>query len=120
MRVVVLSVTALLLLGGCDRVSETVADARDDAENIAENAQFCIAAGRVADAIKDRDAAAAREAAEDLVDEAPREIKPEARTLLAGARKAEEGDNAALRTEEFQAAARAVADFARENCDPTN
>ena len=120
MKVVILSVTALLLLGGCDRVSETVADAGDDAEKVAETAQFCIAAGRVADAIKDRDAAAAREAAEDLVEEAPREIKDEARTLLAGAKKAEAGENGALRTEKFQAAARAVADYAREHCDPTN
>ena len=120
MRIVILSIASLLLLGGCDRVSETVADTRDDAERVAELAEFCIAAGRLADAISDRDVAAAREAAEDVAQEAPKEIEDEAQTVLDGAKAAEGGDRQALQSEEFQAAARAVANFARDNCDPTN
>lgn len=115
------AVVATALLAGCggaDAVSDAVTDVASDAEEKVELARYCVAALDLVQAIDDRDADAAVDAGERLVEHAPDAIRADAETVLAAAEEARGGDLEALQRQEVQRSAEAVRTFTTENCDP--
>jgi hypothetical protein len=106
-----------LTLGACGDAVDTVREGVQDAATLV---QFCSAAVEVAQAVDDRDWDRAIERGEVMVAEAPDEIRPDAQTVLDGAKRIRDGDAAAAQDQEFQAAAERVRDYSRDRCDPTN
>lgn len=124
-RLVAPLLVAGLVLGACDTVGELAEETQtaiesgvDAAREAADLVGFCTAAARVAKAISDEDLDAAVDAGEDMVGEAPSEIRPEAELVLDGAKRAQAGDPSAVQTDEFEQAADAVQAFTRDRCDP--
>lgn len=101
-----------------DAVTDAASEVADTAEEVTELVGFCTAAYRTQDAVEDRDPEEALEAAEDLAAEAPDEVRPEAETVLDGARAYQGGDDEALEDEGFRTAATEVAEYAEAHCDP--
>lgn len=118
-------VAVVLLAPACDQVDQAVGAAGDAVatatEAVAETSelvQFCTSAARVAKAVEDEDIDAAVEHGESMVEHAPDEIAPSAKTVLAHAKDAQGGDYSGLQSQEFEDAAAAVATFTKDRCDP--
>jgi hypothetical protein len=104
--------------GVVDGAQQAIEDGVDAAREAGDLIRFCTAAARVAKAVDDQDLEAAVSAGTNLLAEAPSEIRLDAEIVLNGATRARDGDRAALRTPEFQNAAKAVRDFTADRCDP--
>lgn len=103
---------------GISQASEVAGQAREQIEDTTRNVKFCTAALSTAQAAEDQDWDAAIESGENLVETAPEEIADDARTVLEGAKAYRDGDQSAVQTEEFRAAAERLDSFTRETCDP--
>lgn len=103
---------------GVSQASEVASQARQQIEDTSRNVQFCSAALSTAQAVERQNWESAIESAENLVEEAPDEIAEDAQTLLEGARAYQDGDQAAVQTDEFREAAERVESYTRETCDP--
>lgn len=101
-----------------EEVSEAAGEVADTASELSDLAGFCTAAYRTQDAIEDREPEDALEAAEDLVAEAPEDIRPQAETVLEGAQAFQEGDEGAIEDEGFQTAVTELVDYTQDRCDP--
>ena len=123
--IVALTIAALpLSLTACgdavETVQEGVSEATEAAGEAAQLVRFCTAALEVADAVNARDWERAIERGEEMVAEAPDEIRPDAQTVLEGARSIHDGDTAVAQSEEFQRAVERVRGYTRDRCDPTS
>lgn len=103
---------------GVDRAQEIASEASEGASEFVATAQFCKQAYDVADAIDDEDWDRAVDEGHELVAEAPDDIRPEAETVLAGAKRYVDGDRSAAADPEFQAAAQELRTYTEDNCDP--
>ncbi|MFT5222279.1 MAG: hypothetical protein ACI867_000578 [Glaciecola sp.] len=101
-----------------DGAQQAIEDGVDAAREAGDLIKFCTAAVRVAQAVEDEDLEAAVNAGTNMLAEAPAEIHLEAEIVLDGATRARDGDRAALGTQEFQDAAKAVRNFTADRCDP--
>ncbi|MDX1659430.1 MAG: hypothetical protein R3343_11470 [Nitriliruptorales bacterium] len=119
-RTLPLILAVALTVPACNSVEETVSDVVTEAEETVQLVEFCAAALDVLQAINDEDMAAALEAGENLVAEAPDEIAGEAQTVLDGLEEAQDGNREVLASEEFQTAAEELERYTRDNCDPTS
>jgi hypothetical protein len=120
-RVAVLLVTALLALGlgACTDVRDRVDAVAGDAAELTERARFCLNVTRALTAIDADDPATAAAAAEELLAQAPDEVRGDARTVVEALRAARHGDRDRLDDPEVQAAAERLRGTARDLCDPT-
>lgn len=103
---------------GISEASEVARDAREQIEDTSREVRFCAAALSTARAAQNQNWEAAIESGEELVATAPDQIADDARTVLEGARAYEDGDESAVRSEEFHAAAERLDEYTRETCDP--
>lgn len=120
-----LAVLALpLSLSACGDAVETVQEginqATEQAQDAATLVQFCKAALDVANAVNDQDWNRAIERGEVMLAEAPDEIRPDAQTVLDGAKRIRDGEMQVAQDEGFQAAAERVKQYTRDRCDPTS
>lgn len=115
---IALLVGATMALSACSQVGEVVDDAQSQVEQAGQTIEFCAAAVRLADAVDDQDVDAAVAAGEDFVDNAPDEILPDAQLVLDAARQAQEGDTAAIASEEVRAAGERIRTFTTDRCTP--
>lgn len=107
-----------LLTGACSQVGEAVDQAADRADRVADTARYCVQAIEVAQAVSDRDVDAAVEAGQELVEVAPPDVADDARTLLEAATRAQDGDAAALQSDEVVAAAQRLRTTTERECSP--
>lgn len=121
-RLSTIAVIGVIVLGGasCSTVDEAVEGAQNAVEDVVDNVQYCAAAIQVADAVNNENWDRAISAGEDLVANAPDEIRPEAQTVLDGAREIRDGNRARAADPEFRQAAEQVEQFTRDHCDPTS
>ena len=78
------ALTAALAIGlvGCADVERQAGALREPAEELTDQARFCLAVTRTATAIESGSPATAREAAEEVLAQAPEELATEARTVV--------------------------------------
>jgi hypothetical protein len=104
-----------------DRLQGGVDDLRGQATEIADRAQFCFAITRaVTSAEGGSSLDEASDAAEEVLTQAPDELRADAELVTTTLRDAADaGDPGALQDPEFQEAAQRLRDDTRELCDPT-
>jgi hypothetical protein len=103
-----------------DAIGDAASEVSDTAREAADLVGFCDAARRVEAAVEDRNAGDALEAAEDLVAEAPDDVRDEAATVRDGVQAWHDGDRETIEDEDFRSAVEDVATYAEERCDPTS
>lgn len=101
-----------------DSVEEAASEVGQAAEDAADLVGFCTAAYRTQDAVEDREPEDAVEAAEDLLERAPEDIRPQAEIVRDGARAYQAGDEQAIEDEEFQQALSELGAYIQDRCDP--
>lgn len=111
-------VGATLALTGCAEVEQAIEDTTSRAEDVVETARYCSQALQVAQAVSSQDVDGAVDAGEKLVEVAPDELADDARVVLEAARRAQDGDTAALQEEEVVAAAERLRTTTEETCSP--
>jgi hypothetical protein len=120
-RLLLLSSALLALVAvGCSDVGDRVDDLRGGADDLTERAQFCLSIARTATAIEAGSPETAAAAAEEVLAQAPDELRDDARFVADRLREARDGDDDALRDPEVRAAAERLRDQTRELCDPTS
>ena len=113
-----LAAAVLMALGGCTDLDTRADELRTQTEELTDRARFCLAITRATTAIESGSPATAREAADEVLAQAPDDLEPQAREvveLLSVA--AAEGD-ADLRDPALQAAADELRARTVELCDP--
>ena len=129
---VLLAGTLLVSVSACSRakqlgndVSQGVSEAqqqldaaRSKASETAQLVAYCTAALRTVHAVDDRDFSQALDAGRDMVGHAPAEIHDDAQRVLDGLQQYRDGDQEAVQSDAFQQAAKHVASFTRDRCDP--
>jgi hypothetical protein len=120
-RLALVVLTMLLVAAvGCSDVRDRVDDLRAGAGDLTERAQFCLSVARTASAIEAGSPQTAANAAEELLAQAPDELRDDARFVADRLRAARDGDRDALRDPEVRDAARRLQERTRELCDPTS
>jgi hypothetical protein len=116
------SLLALLVLTtvGCADVRERVDDLRAGADDLTERGRFCLSVARTASAIEGGSPETAADAAQEVLAQAPDELREDARLVADRLQAAREGDRDALRDPEIRDAAERLRDRTRELCDPTS
>jgi hypothetical protein len=104
---------------GCADVRERVDDLRADADELTDRARFCLSVARTASAIEAGSPETAADAAEEVLAQAPDELREDARFVADRLREARDGDRETLRDPEVREAAERLRDRTRELCDPT-
>ena len=118
MRRVLAALLAALLLPACATVEAGLGEVTDRADAVVGTVRWCTAAARLANAVAQRDAVAAREAAQDLADQAPEELRGDVDVLLDAAERAVAGDIDVLRAPGVTAAADRLRTAISDRCDP--
>lgn len=117
---VTLLVTACAGVDDLTSLRDQAGEAREAIGDIRDRASFCFAVTRsLTGAEGGTSPAQAYEAAEEVLAQVPDDLRDDARTVTAALEQAaEQGDDSALRSEEFRAAADRLRDRTRELCDP--
>jgi hypothetical protein len=105
---------------GCADVRERVDDLRADADELTDRARFCLSVARTASAIEAGSPETAADAAEEVLAQAPDELREDARFVADRLREARDGDREALEDPEVREAAERLRDRTRELCDPAS
>jgi hypothetical protein len=105
MLVLVLTAVMATALAGCADAEERAGQFREQAEELTDRTRFCLAVTRAATAIESGSPATAREAAEEVLAQAPDETVTEARTVVDELRRVLADDGTDLRDPDLQAAA---------------
>jgi hypothetical protein len=105
---------------GCADARERVDDLRADADELTDRARFCLSVARTASAIEAGSPETAADAAEEVLAQAPDELREDARFVADRLREARDGDREALQDPEVREAAERLRDRTRELCDPTS
>lgn len=116
MLVLVLTAVMATALVGCADAEEQVDRFRAQAEELTDRARFCLSVTRAATAIESGSPATAREAAEEVLAQAPDELMTEARTVAEELRRVLAEDDADLRDPELQAAAEQLRERTAQLC----
>jgi hypothetical protein len=114
-----LLVASIVLGTACVEVRERADDLRDGAEQLTEQARFCLAIARTVTAIESGSPVTAAEAAEEAYAQAPAEIREDAGAVVEAVRAARDGERSGLDDPEVRAAAERLRDRAAALCDPT-
>jgi hypothetical protein len=110
----------VVLTVGCTDVRERVDDLRAGADDLTDRARFCLSIARTASAIEAGSPGTAADAAEEVLAQAPDELRDDARLIAERLQAARDGDREALRDPEVREAAERLRDRTRELCDPTS
>jgi hypothetical protein len=105
---------------GCADVRERVDDLRAGADELTDRGRFCLSVARTAAAVEAGSPETAADAAEEVLAQAPDEVRDDARFLADRLQEARDGDREALREPEVREAAERLRDRTRELCDPTS
>jgi hypothetical protein len=105
---------------GCADVRGRVDDLRAGADDLTERGRFCLSVARTASAIEGGSPETAADAAQEVLAQAPDELREDARLVADQLQAARDGDRDALRDPEVRAAAERLRDRTRELCDPTS
>ena len=116
MFVLVLTAVMTTVLAGCADAEQQVGQFREQDQELTDRARFCLAVTRVATAIESGSPATAREAAEEVLAQAPEELSTEARTVVEELRRVLAEDDADLRDPDLQDAADRLRDRSEERC----
>jgi hypothetical protein len=121
-RPLIVSGAVLLVLasGACSDVRDRVDDLRADAEQVSEDAAFCLSVARAVASVEGSSPDAAADAAEEALAQAPEELREDARILAGALRAARDGDHSAVDDEAVRAAVERLRAAARDRCDPTS
>lgn len=104
------------VLVGCADAEQQVGELRDEAQELTDRARFCLAVTRTSTAIESGSPATAREAAEEVLAQAPDELITEARTVVEELRRVLDGEDADLRDPDLQAAAGQLRERTAQRC----
>lgn len=104
------------VLVGCADAEQQVGELRDEAQELTDRARFCLAVTRTNTAIESGSPATAREAAEEVLAQAPDELITEARTVVEELRRVLDGEDADLRDPDLQAAAGQLRERTAQRC----
>lgn len=111
---------ALLVLGGaCSGLQERVDDVRGTATDLTERARFCLSVTRAATALEDGNYQTAADAAQEVLAQAPEELRGDARKLAEAAEAVRDGDHSVLEDPSVVSAADRLREDTRAMCDPT-
>jgi hypothetical protein len=105
---------------GCADARERVDDLRAGADELTDQARFCLSVARTVSAIETGSPETAADAAEEVLAQAPDELREDARFVADRLREARDGDREALQDPEVREAAERLRDRTRELCDPTS
>lgn len=117
-----LLVLALLLVGSsaCASTMERVDEARSSSQQLTETARFCLTLARAVAAHEAGSPGTAADAAEELLVQAPPEVRDDARIVAEALRRAQDGDTDALNDPALHDTLERLQETARELCDPTS
>jgi hypothetical protein len=110
----------VVLTVGCADVRDQVDDLRTGADELSDRARFCLSVARTASAIEAGSPETAADAAEEVLAQAPDELREDAGFVAERLRAARDGDRDALEDPEVREAAERLRDRTRELCDPTS
>jgi hypothetical protein len=112
----------LLIAGsiGCTSTLERVDDLRTSTTEMSETARFCLTLARAVAAYETGSPRTAADAVEELLVQAPPEVRDDAREVVEALRRAQDGDRDALADAEVQAAIDRLRATTEELCDPTS
>jgi hypothetical protein len=114
----VLLAVLTVLVAGCAEVRQHADDLRDGAQQLSDQARFCLALARTVTAIESGSPTTAAEAAEEAYAQAPSDIRDEAATVVDAVRAARDGEGSGLDDPEVRAAAERLRTRAEDLCDP--
>ena len=100
-------------------MGDVAEQAQDTVEAELQRLEWCTDAFRLGQAVQDRDLEAGRAALASLQESAPAELDDELATIEQAAQDAEQGDMAAIDSDEVRAAGEEVLATAQSQCDPT-
>jgi hypothetical protein len=111
---------ALLIVGSaaCVDVRGTVDELRSDVAELSERSRFCLALARTLTAIESGSPDTAAESAEEVLAQAPADVRERAAAVADTLRDAQDRGGVALDDPELRAAAEELRDRTRELCDP--
>jgi hypothetical protein len=109
------------IASGCTVVGDQIERAQDGASEVAERARFCFAVTRTLTSLDGgASLAEASDAAEEVLAQAPEELRADATIVADRLREAADSeDPSGLSDPEFREAAERLRDGTRELCDPT-
>lgn len=112
------ALTAVLVVGlvGCADVEGQAGAVREQVEELTDQARFCLAVTRTATAIESGSPATAREAAEEVLAQAPEQLATEARTVVEELRRVLAEGDPDLRDPELERAVEQLQQRAAEAC----
>jgi hypothetical protein len=110
-----------VLATACSGVGDQLDDLRDTASGVSDRSQFCFAVTRALTSVDGGSTPEqARSAAEEVLAQAPDEIRDDAHLVAERLEQAAEEDDTSVLDEDFRAAAERLRDDTRELCDPTS
>jgi hypothetical protein len=119
--VVVIAVLATACSGVDDDLSGRFDELRSSASDVADRSQFCFAVTRALTSVDGGSTPEqARAAAEEVLAQAPDEIRDDANLVADRLEQAAREDDTSVLDEEFRAAAERLRDDTRALCDPTD
>lgn len=120
LTVVAVAVVATACSGVQDDLEDRFDELRGSASEVADRTQFCFAVTRALAAVEGgASPEQAREAAEEVLAQAPEELRDDATFVAERLEVAAEEDDRSVLDDDFRAAADRLRDDTRELCDPT-
>lgn len=114
---------AVFLIGAtstaCVNAGSAVTRTREDVGELSERARFCFALARAIAAVESSSPATVREAAEEVLAQAPPELRKEAREVIDALEEARARGDRELRDPRLRTAVERLRDAAANRCDPT-
>ncbi len=107
------------LVAGCVGLDADVEDLRGDAEERSERARLCLSITRAVNAVESGSPDTAKDAADEVVAQAPDDLAATAGEVVDRLRAAAEGGDVSLRDVDLRAAADRLREEARELCAPS-
>jgi hypothetical protein len=119
--VLAIAVLATACSGVSDQVGERLDGLQSSASEVADRSQFCFAVTRALTSLDGGSTPEqARAAAEEVLAQAPEEVRDDATFVAERLDQAVEEDDTSVLDEEFRAAAERLRDDTRALCDPTD
>ncbi len=116
----IVAVLLVLGAGACADVRDRVDELGGSADDLTDQARFCLSVTRALTATDAGSPETAAAAAEELLAHAPEHLREDARTVARALIAARDEDAAPLEDPEARAAAERLRDGTRELCDPTS
>lgn len=116
MLVLLLTTVMATVLLGCADAEQQAGRFREQAEELTDDARFCLAVTRATTAVESGSPTTAREAAEEVLAQAPDELATEARTVVDELRRVLADDDPDLRDPDLRAAAERLRERSAQRC----